>query len=175
VASFQFDRNLRRSLFDYARGLLASPPANTFANAWNVYEHDQMVSTTFVPTRPFVYLVDRYIEPVVDKVPLIVVEIDTVAKMPHEVGNRNGHVAACALDIFGDTRGSRDDLSSFLRDQFGLTFPIMDYGTSGSPVIDTAFLLDEPSVTTLSLGEDVGKEGSLWNFNVMSFDILSLT
>jgi hypothetical protein len=133
-----------------------------------------MVSTTFVPVRPFLYMVDRYIEPTVDKVPLIVVEIDTVAKMSHEVGNRNGHIAACALNIFGDTRGSRDDLSSFLRDQFALTFSILDYGTAGSPVIDTAFLLDEPSVTTISLGEDVGKEGSLWNFNVMGFDIISL-
>jgi len=134
-----------------------------------------MISATFVPVRPFIYMVDRYIEPVADKVPLIVVEIDTVAKMSHEVGNRNGHIAACALNIFGDTRGSRDDISSYLRDQFGLTFSIKDYGTAGSPVLDTAFLLDEPSVSTISLGEDVGKEGSLWNFNVMSFEILSLT
>lgn len=169
------DRNLRRSLFDYCKSLLLTPPSGTFNANFNVYTaiRDQYRNTSFVPTRPFVFMVDRNIEPTTSRVPLIVIEVEGLAKAAFELGNRNGHLASVNINIFGDTRGMRDDLTSLYRDYFGLTFPILDYTTSGSPSLGYAELLDEPTSVQVSVGEDVAEEGSLYNFNVVSFDIVT--
>lgn len=171
------DRNLRRSLFDYCQDLIKYPPSGTFTTGFNVYTaiKSQYRNPAFVPVRPYVFMVDRNLEPTTSRVPLIIVEISGIAKAPYELGNRTGHIGTADLNIFGDTRGTRDDLIGFYRDNFGLTFQVYDYTTAGSPAFDTAELLDEPTSVLVSTGEEVEFEGSLYNFGVVSFDFLTRT
>lgn len=171
------DRNFRRSVFDYTKSLLTAPPAGTFGSAFNVYTNlkSQYRNIDFEPVRPFVFMMDSNIEPTVSRVPLVIVEVTGFGKTPYELGNRNGHLASVDLNVFGDTRGARDDLTTLFRDYFGLTFTVYDYTTSGSPAIDTAELLDEPIATNVSLGEDVAEDSTLMNFCVISFECILKT
>lgn len=169
------DRNLRRSFFDYCQGLLTSPPTGTFTSAWNVYQHDKFVMVNHVPVWPYVYMVDRSVEPRGNRVPLVIIEMGGIQKAPFELGNRNGHIFSADINIFGNDSATRDDLATLFRDYFGLTFAIKDFTTAGSPTIDTATLLDEPYLTPISLGEEVGLEGSLWNFSVVTIEAQTTT
>lgn len=171
------DRNFRRSVFDYSKSLLTAPPFGTFNAAFNVYYNlkSQYRNPAFEPVRPYVFMIDHNVEPTISRVPLVIVEVTGFGKTPYEMGNRGGHIASVDLNIFGDTRGTRDDLTTLFRDYFGLSFTVYDYTTAGSPAIDFAELLDEPIAVGISLGEDVDAEGSLMNFNVTSFDCLLKT
>lgn len=169
------DRNLRRSIFDYCQNMLLYPPIGTFTNSFNVYTgiKSQYRNKAFVPVRPFVFMIDRNLEPTTSRVPLIIVEVSGIAKTPFELGNRTGHIATVDLNIFGDTRGLRDDLIGYFRDNIGLTIDIFDYTSAGSPAIDSAELIDEPTSVLVSTGEEAELEGSLYNFGVVSFEILT--
>jgi hypothetical protein len=173
----QFGRKVRRSLYDQVVTLLQAPPAGTFNAPWNTLTEANMAQSTVDPTVtpgwPFIFVVDRNIRPKIGRLPLVVVGVTPNTRTHYELGSRNGHVLTMELDIFGNNRGNRDDLASFFQDNWPLMVNIKNYDAAGSPVIDTFEMLGEPDNVTVSLRDEAAKEGTLYNFNIVSVDGLT--
>jgi hypothetical protein len=146
------DRAIRLSIKDRVRDMFAAPDAATGLAPFNVYYESQFrqaISGGFVPTFPFVYLLDSYLLPVAQRIdlmqPQVVIEIQRYQSRPFELGNRNGRWITAWLHVFGQNRGQRDDLGSFMMDYFGNALDIKTYSASNTAgtVVDNAILDDD--------------------------------
>jgi len=174
------ERNIRRSIMEFARSTLESPPASTGFSAWNVYSENQLrlaQKGSFTPVRPYVFLTDSYIRPAESLLPLVVVEVPLTKRRPFEIGNRRGRLSDILIHVFGRMRGERDDISSMMADVLGppdgsATIPVYNY-TSGSAVwYEDGEIGDEvDNAQVSSRRDDIRQEGSLDLWNVVSFQL----
>ncbi len=170
------DRNIRRSVMAQVRTLFQSPPTGSGLSAYTVYSEDQLrqvQSGTLTPVRPCVFLVDAYIQPAEPALPLVVVEKIKTNKRPFELGNRNGRWSDFYLHCFGRMRGERDDLASFLADNFGGAVSIYDYSTGGAILQETGVVEPEIGIEPIGMTEQMRIEGSLGNWEIVSLSIMT--
>lgn len=130
-------RAIRLSLKDRIRDMFLAPDAATELAPFNVYYEANFrnaASGNFTPTFPYIYLLDSYLLPVAQRIdvmqPQVVIEIDEYVKRPFELGNREGRWVTAWIHVFGQNRGQRDDLGSFIVDYIGATLPIKSYSAS---------------------------------------------
>ncbi len=145
-------RSIRLSIKDRLRDMFQAPDADTALAPFNVYYESQFrsaASGNFTPTFPFVYLLDSYLLPVAQRIdtmqPQVVIEIQKYQSRPFELGNRSGRWITAYIHVFGQNRGQRDDLGSFIMDYFGNALDIKNYSaadTAGT-VVDNAVLDDD--------------------------------
>ncbi len=159
------NRNLRKSVMARARTLLQVPPAGSGGLAFTVYDEDSLVAVnkkTLTPVRPCVFLLDEYTPPTPPALPMVVVELVEVRARPFELGNRAGRVTEAVVHCFGRQRGEMEDLAAFFQDQFGPSFPIYTFTTSGSGVLlEQAEVDPDCSVEEMEIKSAARREGSL--------------
>lgn len=145
-------RAIRLSIKDRLRDMFTTPDSETDFAPFNVYYESQFRSAAsgdFTPTFPFVYLLDSYLLPVAQRIdtmqPQVVIEIQRYQSRPFELGNRKGRWITALIHVFGQNRGQRDDLGSFIMDYFGNALDIKSYSASNTAgtVVDSAVLDDD--------------------------------
>lgn len=146
--------------------LLQSPP-NGFTNAFNVYGEDNFDNDSFVPTFPYVWLLGFRVSPRATRLPLIVVDMGNNRESQFEIGDRDGNLSLVNIAIFAKTRGQRDDLAFFLRQNM-FNIPIYDF-TRTSPVFQYNTQAIGVDVQRVTVSEKVGLEGALNNYVNVSF------
>lgn len=150
------NRAIRLSLKNRIQAMLQAPESGSGLAPFNVYNEVQFRSASrdmFSPVFPYVYLLDAFMPPAsqayFDKQsPQIVVEIDRYATMPFELGTRSGRIVTACVHVFGQNRGQRDDLASFIVDYIGTTLTIYDF-TAENPAgvaVETALIDNEKVV-----------------------------
>lgn len=175
------NRALRKSLYNFVVSLFTSPPAATGWTPFNAYSENQLRqydANNFAPVAPYIFIVDSFIAPTQITLPMIVIEISTLAR-PFELGNTGGRLSLARLHTFGRNRGQRDDISSMLQDVFAGTmitsgsvapFPVYDFPSAGSSVfVETAHIDTGVNDQPQSVGESETFESSLLNWNEVSF------
>jgi len=171
------DRNIRKSVIGEVVRLFRTPPGGSGLSAYSVYNESQLrqvQSNGLTITRPAVFVIDTYIRPAEPTLPIISVETNRVRRRPFEVGNRKGRLTEVILHVFGRMRGERDDLGSFLADQWGAGLPIYDY-TSGSTLVENATVSDEIVLEQVSSRMDtLRQESTLDLWQMVSFDLLTI-
>jgi hypothetical protein len=172
------DRNILKSLMAHTRVLLQSPPAASGLASFSIYNENDLIAINGgapLPEWPFVFLLDSYMRPKPGILPMIILEIPTVHRIPFEIGNRDGRTTDAILHCFGKTRGMVLDLSSFFVDYLGNTFPVYSYvsgptGDIGSFVENAELepdILSEPFPRRLT--SDMRWEGTLDLWRLVSF------
>lgn len=172
-------REIRKSLNDYIKGLFESPPAASGLNAYNVYTENQLRrvrTANFSPTDPFVFIVDSYIEPTKAVLPLIVLDTSYLSG-PYEMGNKKGRFCRTDIHVYGKNRGERDDLAGIIQDALAgnpdlgasPAFPIYTYSSGSATQVEMAHIEEGIVLIPISVGEDLAHEGSLNNWNVVTF------
>lgn len=138
----QHNRSIRVSIKEHIKTALETPGVGGMA-AFNVYGESNLpqVSPNFTPTKPYVYIVDSLIRPTRLALPLIVLDISPFSVGVTELGRAAREVEVNA-HVFGSNRGERDDIASYLQDYLatsgsGNRITVRDYGTSGTPQLDT--------------------------------------
>ncbi len=172
------ERNLRKSLMAYARGLLQSPPAAYTLTPYQVNDEEhlrQAIRKEFEPPPRNIFLVDSYVRPVSQILPLVVVEVPEATFRPYELGNRSGARYEAYYHVFGKDRGERDDLSTFLAKNLAVQVPIYDYSTSGSAaLIEYAVIEDEVTTSNMEIRVDgFRQEGTLDLWKMLHFFLLT--
>jgi len=168
------DRNIQKSLMAHVRGLLKSPPTAAGLTAFSVYNEKDLIAINAgadLPLNPFVFLLDTYMRAKVAALPMVIIEVFMIHKVPYELGNRNGRTQEANIHCFGRTRGERDDLASFMADYIGATFPVYTY-VSGSAGDVGTFLENaeiEPDVLVQfapQAGQEIRRDASLdlWKY-----------
>lgn len=168
------DRNLRRSVMARVRALFEAPPSDLIP--YTVYDEDQLRRVnagTLKPVRPCVFLVDTYIRPTEMQLPLVSVETIRVNKRSFELGNRNGRRTDIRLHVFGRQRGERDDLGSFLADNFGVGVPIYTYPTNGDAptLLETGIVRDDIDLENHTVDEPSRQDGALDLWQIVTLSI----
>lgn len=172
------DRNILKSLMAYVRDLLKNPPAASGFSAWGVYNESDLKAinnNSPMPLWPYIFLLDSYMRPKPNILPMIIIEILMTRKIPYEIGNREGRTVDAIIHCFGKTRGQRDDLGSFFVDYLGNTFPVYSYvsGQAG----DTTTFVENAEIAPDILSEpfprrstsDMRWEGTLDLWQCVSF------
>lgn len=145
------DRNIRRSLFEHARGVLSVPnPDLGISYAYALHDEDELrelqANTNPVEfQRPFVFVVDTFLRPVATALPIVMADVPTTTFSPFEMGRRSGGVSECIFHVMGRMRGERDDLGSALARSLDSQVPIYTW-TSGSPVLSEYAAIEDDRV-----------------------------
>ena len=172
------DRNVHRSLYQYARGVFQNP--TVFSGTFTVYDESDLRAVsdgTLVPVRPCVFVVDSYIRPVPAALPMVVVEIEQAVGRSRQLGDRRGDTYECLYHVLGRFQGERDDLAGVLkmalRGQIGPhnLLPIYDYSGSSPVLLENALIEDEVRVESLGIetSEDMQHETSLDYWHMVRF------
>jgi hypothetical protein len=175
------NREIRLSVKDRLTAMLQAPDAATGLSAFNVYteaQYRQAAAGAFIPTFPFVYVLDAFMAPVPNYLhkqqPFIVVEIDFYESRPFELGNRQGRHVEPIIHVFGTNRGERDDLGSFIADYFGRSLSIKTY-PSGVEVedalIEDTIIVRDIFTARMEKVENNELAGSLLGWTSVSFGI----
>jgi hypothetical protein len=134
--------------------LFQAPDANSGLSAFNVYDERDFRAVArgeFMPTFPYVYLLDSFLEPVAQRIdlqqPQIVIEVDLYESIPYQMGDRAGRQVDFLFHVFGRNRGERDDIGGFIADYFGTSLEIKTYSATNTTgtVVETA-LVDPPII-----------------------------
>ena len=173
------ERNLRKSLMAYARGLLQSPPAAYGLTPYQVNDEAhlrQAIRGEFIPPPRNIFLVDSYVRPVEQVLPLVVVEVPETTFRPFELGNRSGGRYEAFYHVFGKSRGERDDLGTLLAKNLAVQVPIYDYSTSGSvALLEYAAVEDEIVSRNMEIRVDgIRQEGTLDLWKMVQFFLLTI-
>src|SRR4030042_6373320 len=145
--------------------------------AYNVYGEDDLRNKSFVPTKPYCFVVVSRIEPTPTQLPFIAVDLPNIGRDPFELGNRFGRQGPIELNVLGQSEGEVTDLASYLADGWQNSFTITNYNeyayrgyASGSPM-GYAELTSMPRVRGPGeLAEALILEGSLSHWQIISFD-----
>jgi len=173
-------RNIQLSVHKRLTDLFTAPPNNPdtglpyIATAYNVYNEDNYQQDTFTPTFPFVFLLMVRVPPKKTRLPCILMDVSEFSSAPYELGTRRGMISTINLHIFGKNRGERDELAGFLRqamtDYPGLT--IYDWTNIARPVSKYVASVEDITVAPQSIGNELATEGSLTNWNTLTFTLL---
>ena len=171
------EQNLRKSLMAYARGLLQSPPAAYTLTPYQVNDEQhlrQAIRGEFSPPPRNIFLVDSYVRPIAQVLPMVVVEVPETTFRPYELGNRNGARYEAFYHIFGKNRGERDDLSTFLAKNLAVQVPIYDFTSGSGALIEYALLEDEVVTRNMEIRVDgIRQEGTLDLWKMLHFFLLT--
>ena len=173
----QHNRNIRISVKEHIKAALETPGVGG-PSAYNVYGENNLPqrNTSFVPTFPYVFLIDSNIEPTKSDLPLIIVEVNPISRSTSELG-RQARTADLSLHVYGRTRSERDDLASYLQDWLttsgsGHTLSIKDYTAgAGQPEVDVGMFGPVDVWSVLPVPEWQREEASLTNHNVINTDV----
>ena len=168
----QTNREIRLSVKDRISSIFTSPPAGSGFSAFNVYDEDDYRNDahTPAPNVAYIYLIDSFLLPVETKLPVVVLEIERVRHRTFELGNRVGRHVRAHAHCFGRNRGERDDLSGFIADYFGDSFPIKTYPT-GTTTETVQVLENSMAVENMSIGnEDANFGGEVMNWSRASWE-----
>lgn len=143
-------------------------------SAFNVYGESSLPENnpTLTRVRPYVYIVDSLIKPTKNDLPLIVLDISPFNLGVTELGRAAREVEVNA-HVFGRNRGERDDIASYLQDYLatsgsGNRITIRDYGTTGTPQLDTGEVQLPVQVHSISQVPEFEREAaSTSNHNVV--------
>jgi hypothetical protein len=105
------------------------------------------------------------------KLPFMIIEIRPIIGKQFEVGNRSGKTFTCYLHIFGQNRGARDDIASYLQENLPMGITYSDY-TGGSAVDygrGKIEVQDTPTVDEYAVPSDKVEEASITNWSVVRF------
>jgi len=144
---------------------------SVLSEVYNVYGEAQLRDTSFVPTRPFVYLLDSGIMFESQHLPAIVLETE-YRKASFELGNPAQGRCMPEIHVFGRNRGERDDLAGAIMNDLTVVH-IRDFDTVGHPIQHTSPLVpivgnDVWIAQNASIGQESAFEGSLRNWVVLS-------
>jgi len=132
--------------------MFTAPEAGSGLAAFNVYGEAQFRQASlgqFTPVFPYIYLLDSFLAPVSQREdvsqPQVVIEIDSYAAMPFELGNRSGRSVTALVHVFGQNRGQRDDYGAYIMDYIGNALSIYDYSASSpaGTLVETAIIDNE--------------------------------
>lgn len=146
------NRAIRLSLKNRIQTMFEAPEAGSGLAAFNVYTEAQFRQASlgkFTPVFPYIYLLDSFMPPVAQREdvcqPQIVIEIDSYAAMPFELGNRSGRSITALIHVFGQNRGQRDDYGSYIMDYIGNALSIYDYSAAvpSGTLVETAIIDSE--------------------------------
>ncbi len=171
-------REIRLSLRDEVKSLLESPPAATGLSAFNVYTEAQMRDTDFSPTFPFAFLVDSHVEPVQNRLPLIVLEVAKQRLQSAQLGDRSGRRVTAHFNVFGDNRGERDDLADLIADNIGPTITLKTFSASDptGTAVETVVLEDKIDIVPMLIGgDDVEFSGAIIDWARVTIYFQTLT
>lgn len=171
------ERNIRKSVMAYVRGFFQAPPTATGLSAYTVYSESDLRSydkSATSPARPFIFLLDSYIRPAENILPICVVEIPRIPKRPYELGNRSGRTVEVMIHFFGRSRGERDDLSGWVSDMLQAQgyIPIYLFTSSSSTLLENALVNDDMMTEQVSSKDELRQEGSLDLWEMVSFSLM---
>lgn len=161
----QTNRNVRLSLRDAINTSFAA------FGITNVYTEGQMRLTwkgEFTPVDPYIFFTDEFTVPQKSTLPTAIIEINTVLGNAFELGNRAGREFETSIHIFGQTRGQREDIASYLQDNFPHGVTIHDYtsGSAGASTLGKIEMIDDsPTVVEEHIPDSRIEERSIYNWN----------
>lgn len=170
----QHNRSIRVSIKEHVKAAFETPGIGGMS-AYNVYGENNLPQNnpTFVPTFPYLYIVDSNIEPTKLDLPLIVLDASPYTVNVVELGRAARQIELNA-HVFGRNRGERDDIASYLQDYLatsgsGNRITVRDYGMTGTPILDSGEIQMPVQVWSISpVPEFRRDEASTTNENVVS-------
>jgi len=162
----QANRNIRRSIYEYTKTKL------TDMGFAYIYTEAQMRSgITPNSSGSYVYLVDSMTKPMATTLPFIVLEVQNIDAEEFEIGNRLGRNFDVFWHVFGNSKGVRDDVASYLQDSAKAdgSIPYNDY-SSGSVSMGFPIQLDgRITVVDSPPPDNEIQEYSLANWSIVHF------
>lgn len=155
-----FFRNVELSVAKKVEDLFENPPDGPTTN-YNVYCEDNFMSTTFVPTEPFIFLLDYRVRPKASRLPMVIIERAAAPHSLFEIGNRAGHLFTFNINIFGRNRGERSDLAAFLERNLEY-LDIYNFTPTTPSLLEEVPVISRAAVQPTETPE-VGIEGALNN------------
>jgi len=162
-------RNVEQSVRDALAARLTDPTGPLGDNPYNVYAEDDFWNEKLSPAFPYLFLMGYRVAPRQTRLPMILLDVGPKAQSYYETGTRAGTYVNVTLHIFARTRGERDDLAAYLYETL-TAIPIKDY-TSDTPALRYTVPVEGKWSAHGSVGEDLGQEGSLSNWEVVSFGL----
>lgn len=166
-------RVVRKSIVESVSGHFTSPPTGIgWSQAYNVYDIQDMANESFVPTKPWVYVISAHAEPTESRVAMVVVD-PSFEFNSAQLGSRTGCDVKVLLHCWGQTRAERDDIASMLANVYdGKTNKLRDIeiwtSLTSSKVASTGEV-SQVFVEFPSAGDALSKEGTLRNWAIVSF------
>lgn len=158
------DQSVRRKVSS-----IFTTPGQGLTAAWNVYHEDNFASSEFVPTAPYIFLLESKARPRQSRLPMLIIERAPIVYAPYEIGTRDGFVVSYSLHVYARNRGERSDLAAVLfynLDSLG----IYDFSTNPETLLYTVSVEEKFSVSN-TVAEDVGMEGALSNWESIGFTL----
>ncbi len=163
-------RNVEQSVKAAITDLLTAPTGELADNPYTVYAEDDFRNEDLrPPTFPYLFLMGYRVAPRQTRLPMIILDIGPKAQAYYETGTRAGTLVTVTLHIFARTRGERDDLAAYLYQTLN-AIAIYDY-SGNAPTLKYTVPVEGKWSAHGSVGEDLGQEGSLSNWEVFSFGL----
>jgi hypothetical protein len=161
----QTNRNIRISIKDSIQTQLV---AFGFTNVYTEAQMQLTWSGTFTPVLPYVFFLDEYTMPQLTTLPMVILDLLDIEGNAFELGNRKGRDFDTNIHVFGNTRGQREDIASYLQDNIPHGITIYDYtsGSAGASTLGTILMTDDsPTVVEEKIPNDNIQERSLYNWS----------
>lgn len=153
----QVDHSVRKKVSE----LFTNPTAD-LPEAWNVYDEDDFSDEAFLPTAPYVFLLESRARPRSSRLPMVIIERGAVTGVPFEIGNVEGSQLTYNLHIFARNRGERGDLAAYLYKNLD-SLALYDFSTEPEVLQYSVTLLGKFAVSN-AVSADIGLEGALSNW-----------
>ncbi len=160
-------RNVEQSVRDSIVALLTAPTGELADNPYHVYAEDDFWNADLSPTFPYLFLMGYRVAPRQTRLPMIILDMGPKAQAYYETGTRAGTLVTVTLHIFARTRGERDDVAAYLYQTLN-AIAVKDY-SGDTPTRKYTVQVEGKWSAHGSVGDDLGQEGSLSNWEVFSF------
>ncbi len=160
-------RNVEQSVRDTIVSLLTVPTGELSDNPYTVYSEDDCWNEALDPVFPCVFLMGYRVAPRQTRLPMLILDVGPKQQSYYETGTRAGTYVTCSLHIFARTRGERDDLAAYLYQSL-TTIAINDY-SGDMPALKYTIPVEGRWSAHGSVGDDLGQEGSLSNWESLQF------
>jgi len=167
-------RVIRASIVDSVKSHFESPPtAIGWSQPYNVYDIIDMANESFVPTKPFVYIVSAHAEPTPSRIPMVVID-PRFQTDPYQLGSRAGANVDINLHCWGRTRAERDDFATMLMNVYAgnteRTSKVSIWTSLQDPTeAGEAWVNSDVIVSFATAGGALSEEGTLRNWAIVSF------
>lgn len=164
----QANRNIRLSIRNNLATLLGN-----MGYAYIYTEADMRAGITPNSSGSYVYLVDSMTKPMATTLPFVVLEVTNITVIPYEMGNRHGRKLDVFVHVFGNSRGVRDDIASYLQDAYSEqgSIPYNNYSSGSAAAYSFPIQLDGDGITVVDSPPPDREitEYSLANWSILSF------
>lgn len=170
----QANRNIRLSIYNYTKSELQA-----MGYVYVYSEADMRAGITPNSSGSYVYLVDSMTKPMATTLPFVVLEVQNVKREPFEIGTREGRTFDVFWHVFGNSRGVRDDIASYLQDAVMSdgSIPYNDYSSGSAVAYTFPIQLDSRELVTVVDSPPPDREiqeYSLANWSIVSFSARTL-